>query len=344
MTIEQLNKLSDELSFSLVSGIDQIKDLTTLDFPRSESAVFIKNKRFLDSLLDYLKKNSGTHSLLALIDEDLWQGLDLSLQEYISKTLLGVWTCRDISLGMCVLSNYFYHQRLEQENNFVDGRQMGTTDIHPSCSIAQGVFIGERVKIGAFTTVYPGVRILSDAVIGDHCVLYPGVSIYPRVVIKESCRIHANTTIGSDGFGYHFHRGEHKKIWHFGGVEVGSNVEVGANSCIDGGTFSPTIIGDGTKIDNHVQVGHNCQIGQGVIICGHVAIGGSTKVGDFVVFGGKSGTGHDLKIASQSEIAGGALVNCDWNEPTRLGGHPARPLKEWMKGVAFVRKESLKKK
>jgi UDP-3-O-[3-hydroxymyristoyl] glucosamine N-acyltransferase len=240
---------------------------------------------------------------------------------------------------MTKLSLPFYQNIKESWNDEVDGRQMGTVDIDPSSWIAQHVFIGKDVVIGKNVRIYPGVRILSGSSIGDDCELFPGVTIYQNVKIGNAVRIHGNTTIGADGFGYNFRDGIHHKLWHMGGVIIGDNVEIGANSCVDGGTFSPTLIGAGSKFDNHVQVGHNCIIGSGVILCGHVAIGGSSELGDFTVFGGKSGMGHAMKLGKACQVGGGALVNRDWPDGSVLGGHPARPLKEWMKGLAYVRNQ-----
>lgn len=342
MDIESLQ--SEGMEIEHVCGEKSLEGITTLDFCLDGHACFIKSKKYLKTLETIIDTASmKLKSMVAIVDSKLWEKLEDNEQEKLKVSFAGVWKSPKADLCMCQLSEKFYRQKEKENNDFVDGRQMGTATVHPSSMIAQSVFIGAGVQIGPNVTVYPGVKIMSHSSIGEGTVLYPNVTIYPRVKIGNNCRVHANSTIGADGFGYHFSEGVHHKIWHFGGVLIGDHVEVGSSSCVDGGTFSPTIVGDGTKIDNHVQVAHNCKIGKGVILCGHVAIGGSTKIGDYVVFGGKSATGHDLEIASQSEIAGGALVNCDWPSKVTLGGHPARPLKEWLRGVAFVRRESLKK-
>ena len=185
---------------------------------------------------------------------------------------------------------------------------------------------------------------MSGSVIGEGTTLYPNVTIYPKVEIGVQTRIHSGTVLGADGFGYEYDGGVHHKIWHCGGVKIGNHVEIGANSCVDGGAFYPTQVGDGCIIDNHVQIGHNAEIGRLVVVCGHTAISGSARIGDGVVFGGKSGIGPNMELGPGCQVAGGALVNCDWPAGVKLGGHPARELGQWMKGLAYIRKMSLGQK
>ena len=128
-----------------------------------------------------------------------------------------------------------------------------------------------------------------------------------------------------------------------GSVIIDNFVEVGANSCIDGGTFSPTLIGQGCKIDNQVQVGHNCRLGKGVILCGQVGLAGSCVVGDYTVIGGRAALGPGVVVGKAAQIAGNAGVIGNVGDGEIVGGFPARDIKEWMKGVAFLRKLSLNK-
>lgn len=300
---------------------------------QSNGLVVIKDKKLLESLNDVPEKMS------LVLSSKHWE----SLKDHPTLSQFeNIVTIDEPAVAIAKWSEEFFQLARSNDNDFVDGRQMGTAKVHPTALIAQNVFIGKNVVIGAHTKIASGAVILSNSIIGDNCEIFSNVTIYQNVSTGNNCRIHAGTVIGADGFGYVFHQGSHLKIWHFGGVKVGNNVEIGANSCVDGGTFSPTFIGDGTKLDNHVQIGHNCQLGRGVIICGHVAIGGSTKIGDYTVFGGKSGSGDNYNIGAQCQIAGGALVNCDWPDKSIVGGHPARPLKEWMRGLAYLRKVSLR--
>src|SRR5690606_2968050 len=169
-------------------------------------------------------------------------------------------------------------------------------------------------------------------------------TLYPFTRIGKNCRIHSGTVIGSDGYGYTFHQGQHLKIWHMGGVIIHDDVEIGSNTSIDMGTFSPTIIGSGTRIDNLCQIAHNVKIGRGCIICGQGAIAGSAVLEDYVVLAGRAAVGPDAHLGMGTQLAGGAMVNegVTWPAGSKLGGHPAKDIKEWMRGIAYLRNMSLK--
>lgn len=321
---------------------EEILAISALDHLHSGSMVFIKNAKFLDKFLPHLQKSIEL-KIGALVDEKFFQLMNAE----IKTSLLGLpWigTSTNVALSLTLLSKPFYDVKAGNLNNQVDGRQMGTVDIHPSAHISQNVFIGEHVKIGANAQVMPGSVILAHVEIGENTVIYPNVSIYSFVKIGKNCRIHSGTTIGADGFGYTFHQGKHLKIWHSGGVTIHDDVEIGSNSSVDGGTFSPTIIGEGTRIDNLVQIAHNCKIGRGCIICGQSGLAGSAVLEDYVVMGGRAAIGPDSHIGMGTQVAGGAKVNegAIWPAGSKLGGHPAKDLKEWMKGIAYVRHMSLK--
>ncbi len=314
--------------------------LTNINFSKDGHLIFIKDRKFLKQFLEQKEDWQNTNFGI-LMTKSLWEKESSELESVDNLDFIA--TSESIDLSISHLSKPFYDEKFSELNNMVDGRQMGTVDIHPTSWIAQNVFIGEAVKIGENVKIHAGSVVMAKSIIGNDCEIFPNVTIYPYVKIGNNCRIHSQVTIGADGFGYNFSKGVHHKVWHMGSVEIGDDVEVGANSCIDQGTFSPTTIGAGTKIDNHVQVGHNCQIGIGVILCGNVGIAGSATVGDFSVFGGKAALGNGQTLGKGCQVAGAAMVTGSWPDGAVVAGHPARPLKEWLKGVAYIRKESLKK-
>lgn len=263
--------------------------------------------------------------------------------EVTLKDCAGWGTVKNVPLTLSALSKPFYDQEQLAFNDEIDGRKMGTTEIDPTAKIAENVFIGANVKIGAHATIYSGVNILSQCSVGEGSVIYPNITLMPKTRLGKDCRLHSGTVIGSDGFGYNFDEGVHKKLWHMGGVIIEDDVEIGSNCCIDQGTFSATVIGAGSKLDNQVHVAHNVHLGKGSILCGQVAIAGSAIVGDFCVFGGQAGVAPDVKIGAGSQIAGGSGVTGSLDSGSVVGGHPARPLKEWLRGHATLRKLSTKK-
>lgn len=311
----------------------------------SNGLYHLSNQKYLNIFLASLKevKDLNYETLAVIIDEKLWEKLKSKNETEFASMLGAVFTTSNSDKTLENLTYYFYHQKQKEFDFGKDGRELKSAKISMSAFVSPLSFIGDKVEIEDDVYIHPHCTVMAGTKVKKGTILYPGVTLYSHVTIGEFCRIHSGCVIGADGFGYFFQDGVHHKLWHYGGVIIGDHVELGAQTCVDGGTFYPTFIGNGTKIDNQVQIGHNCNIGNHVIICGQSAIGGSTAIGDYSVFGGKSGTGHGLKIGKQAQIAGGALVNCDWEDGAILGGHPARPLKEWMKGLAYLRKTSLKK-
>ncbi|MBF0145843.1 MAG: UDP-3-O-(3-hydroxymyristoyl)glucosamine N-acyltransferase [Magnetococcales bacterium] len=174
--------------------------------------------------------------------------------------------------------------------------------IHPQALIHPGARLGTGVGVG------PGAHIGDQVTIGDDSLIHAGAVILPGTIIGARCIIQSNAVIGADGFGYEFVQGRHVKIPHFGNVILGDDVEVGACTTIDRGRFGPTRIGDGTKIDNQVQIAHNCQIGKGCIIVAQVGISGSCILEDYCVLAGQAGVVPHITIGKGARIAAGTGV------------------------------------
>lgn len=224
----------------------------------------------------------------------------------------------------------------------IDATARIAKDVVLGANVAIGAFVsvGAGSKIGAGTILHDGVRIGESVEIGAGSVLFPNVVIYPAMVLGARVRIHAGSVIGADGFGYSQKFGagsvEHIKIAHLGRVVIGDDVEIGASSTIDRGTLGDTVIGKGTKIDNQVQIGHNCQIGESVIICGSTGVAGSVKIENHSVIAGFVGIAHGTKIGAGTTIAGFSMVFGEIPAGVTYGGVPARPLRESLKLHALV--------
>ncbi len=195
--------------------------------------------------------------------------------------------------------------------------------IGPDVSIWPFVTLGDRAKIGARVTLYPGVFVGDDAVIGEDSVLYPHVTIREGSLIGRRVIIHSGAVVGSDGFGYVQHEGRHHKIPQLGSVVIEDDVELGANVTVDRATFGRTLIGHGTKVDNLVQIGHNVTIGPHCILVAQVGIAGSTRLGSHVVVGGQAGLADHLEIGDRVMIAAQAGVGRSVPDGQIVSGTPA---------------------
>lgn len=206
------------------------------------------------------------------------------------------------------------------------------SNVDKSSLIMPNVYIGSGAKIGRDCTIMAGAYIGDNVSIGDECVIHPNVVIYNDTIIGKKCHILANAVIGSDGFGYaHAKNGEHYKIYHNGNVVIEDFVEIGAATTVDRAVFDSTVIKKGTKIDNLVQVGHNCEIGENCIIVSQTGISGSSTLGRNVVMGGQSATSGHLSIGDFAMIAarGGVTKNLDGAKT--YGGFPIMLQKDWLK-------------
>ena len=202
--------------------------------------------------------------------------------------------------------------------------------IHPTAVIGENVRIGEGVRIGACCVIG------DDCMIGADSFIYPNVTLYSKVVLGERCIIHSGARIGTDGFGYTFVDGKHMKVPQVGGVNVGNDVEIGANTCIDRGSVGPTEIGNSVKIDNLVHIGHNVRVGDYTIIVAQVGVSGSTTIGKGVTIAGQAGLQGHIRIGDGAVIGGQAGVFGDVPAGATYSGYPARPHKESMRAQAAL--------
>lgn len=215
--------------------------------------------------------------------------------------------------------------------------------VDDSCQIAEKAtiypfaYVGKRVKISEGVTLFPGVCVGSDCVIGKGCSLYSNVTLYDNVSLGDRVILHSGTVIGSDGFGYVFNGKEQVKILQTGTVEIGDDVEIGANSCVDRATFGSTILNKGVKLDNHVHIGHNCRIGENTVVVAQVGISGSVEIGDNCVFAGHSGVSDHVKIGNEVKVMMKSAVSKDVPSYSIISGQPAMDHRKSMKIEALIR-------
>jgi UDP-3-O-[3-hydroxymyristoyl] glucosamine N-acyltransferase len=222
--------------------------------------------------------------------------------------------------------------------------------ISPLASVASSAKIGRNSAIGAFSVVgenavigdgvviYPNVTIEDGVVIGDGTIVYPQVSIYYACSVGRRCVVHSGVVIGSDGYGFATEGGRHHKIPQVGVVRIEDDVEIGAGTTIDRAALGETVVGEGTKIDNLVQIGHNVRIGKHCLLVSQVGIAGSTQLGDYVVVAGQSGFAGHLKVGNRVQVAAKSAVLGDVPDDTKVMGIPAIPFREFARREASLRR------
>lgn len=224
--------------------------------------------------------------------------------------------------------------------------------IHPTATVAASAVVGdgasigphvvieERVRIGAGATIEAGSCVGRDSILGDGCWIHANVTVYANVEIGSRTILHAGCVIGADGFGFVLENGRYEKFPQIGGVKIGADVEIGANSCVDRGALGDTAIDDGVKIDNLVHIGHNCRIGKHVVMAAQCGLSGGVRMDDYVVAGGQAGLGERAHIGAQAVLGGqcGVLPNKTVEGGKAYWGTPARPHREYLKKLALIDK------
>lgn len=198
-------------------------------------------------------------------------------------------------------------------------------------TVYPGAFVGDNARVGSRTILYPGVAVYEGAQVGDDVTLHANVSIRERCRVGNRVIIHNGTVVGSDGFGYAFDGCGHYKIPQVGIVAVEDDVEIGANTTIDRAAMGVTLIRKGAKIDNLVQIGHNCVIGEHCIVVSQVGISGSTKLGDYVTLGGQVGVAGHIEIGPKVMVAAKSGVHNSIGAGEIMSGIPAIPHKQWLR-------------
>ncbi|MFM9872041.1 MAG: UDP-3-O-(3-hydroxymyristoyl)glucosamine N-acyltransferase [Fimbriimonadaceae bacterium] len=219
--------------------------------------------------------------------------------------------------------------------------------IHSTAQISAEAFVDPTATIGPYVSVESGARVgagshvMANAYIGQGCVVGDRCQIYPNVVLVQDvrmglgCRIHAGSVIGADGFGYFWDGQKQQKVPQVGGVLIGNYVEIGANTCIDRATCGDTVISDGVKIDNLVQVAHNVKIGVHTVMAAQVGLSGSTVIGERNVFGGQAATSDHVTVGDNMVFGGRTGITGDMDVPGQYFGTPAVPLSTAMRVIAL---------
>ena len=250
--------------------------------------------------------------------------VDSKTAEYVPDTCIAL-IVENPYWEMAILSKYF--APLIEDETLAPAVIGEGSSVSPKAEIANGAVVGKNC------TILAHVYIGAETVIGDNTVIYPNVTVYRDCKIGSDCMIHANTVIGSDGFGFATNKlGQHKKIYQNGNVVLEDDVEIGSNTSIDRAVFGSTLIKQGVRIDNLVQVGHNCEIGEYCVMVSQSGTAGSTKLGRNVVMGGQSATAGHLEIAAFTTLAARSGVTKSIKESgLTFAGFPLMEHRAWLK-------------
>ncbi len=316
----KLSEIAEILGCRLIGdGSVEIKGIGEIESAQPGEITFLTNPRYRK----FLKK---TKASAVIIDKP---AEELTLPQII---------CKEPYVAFAKLLSILYPEKLPPPSISERAVIEEGASVGDRCYIGANVYIGKGTKIGNGAVVFPGVFIGNECEIGDNSVIFPNVTIYDRSKIGKFVRIHAGAVIGSDGFGYAFSKEEMKiyKVPQVGRVVIEDFVEIGANTTIDRGTIGETVIGEGSKIDNLVQVGHNVKIGKYCFIVSQVGISGSTRIGNYVTLAGKVGVAGHIEITDNVTVAAKSGITKSIKEPGTYAGFPARPYKEWKKIQALI--------
>ncbi len=297
-----------------------IEGINTLSKANSKDLSFFHNKK-------YFKDISKTEACAVLIEKEFIDELPKGVTPLITD---------EPYLKFALATSLFAHTISTSSE---------TPNLLGECDIDPSVRFGKNVTIGAGATIMAGSYIGDNSSIGANSLIYPNVTIYHGVEIGKESIIHSGVVVGSDGYGFaHTKTGEHIKIYQLGGVKIGDRVEIGANTTIDRGALEDTVIKSGTKIDNLVQIGHNCEVGENSLIVSQTGLAGSTKLGRNVVIGGQSATAGHLEIGDFVTLAGRSAVIKSLEGGKVYGGVPAMDIRLWRKQQAALMRLTKKKK
>jgi UDP-3-O-[3-hydroxymyristoyl] glucosamine N-acyltransferase len=322
-SIQQIN---EKLKGVIVGNTTQtITGPEQLELANNTQITFIGNRK-------YIKLWESSNACAAVINADI------ELEPGENKAFIKV---KNADTAMAELLELFV-----PESPVFDEDIHSTAVIHSTaiigtgCQIGAGCYVGKNVKLGNNVILYPNTTILDDTTVGNNTIIWSGTVVRERCVIGSYCILHPNVSIGADGFGFR-PAPDGKgllKIPHIGNVIIGNGVEIGANSCVDRGKFSATIVGDGCKIDNLVQIGHNSKMGRSCIMAGASGLAGSVTLGDGVVVGGGSCISDHVTLGNGVQVGGASGVITDFADGKKILGYPAVEARDALKQWVVLRK------
>ena len=303
-----------------------IKRAASLDLASTNEISFLENN-------NYLKDCISTTNVSAIIITDNDDILKKVKEKNISTIIVN-----DPKIAFAEVLNIF--GKKSSSNFGIDKTAIinNKSLIGENSHIGPQVFVGENTKIGKNNLIFPGTIILDNVEIGDDNIIHPNCVIYQNTKIKDHCVINSNTVIGSEGFGFIPKNGKWIKMPQIGGVVLENEVEIGTNCCIDRPAVGNTIIGEGTKLDNLIQIGHGVKIGKNCAFASQVGIAGGAIIGDGVILAGQVGVNNRVRVGNNVIASSKCGIHCDIKDGEIISGFPAMPNKSWLRSAAIFKK------
>ena len=321
-SIQEINEVINGVIYGTTS--QSITATEQLEKATASEISFIGNKK-------YEKFWSASKAAVAVVNEDI------SIEPGENRAFIKV---KNADLAMSQILALFapptplFHTNIHKTATIDE-----TAVIAEGARIGAGCYIGPKVEIAANVTIYPNVTILDECTVGKNTIIWSGTVVRERCHIGSDCIIHPNATIGADGFGFRPCKEKGLvKIPQIGNVIIGNGVEIGANSCVDRGKFSSTVLGDGCKIDNLVQIGHNSQLGKFCIMAGNSGLAGSVTLGNGVIIGGSASIKDHTTIGDGAVVGAGSGVTGDVAAGKTMLGYPAVEARDALKQWAILKR------
>ena len=280
-----------------------------------------------------LKENIMTTKASAII---LFNDKELLQKTY--KRNISTIVVSNPKIAFAEILNFFEKETIPESGIDSSAVINSTSKIGDNCYVGPNVFIGKNTCIGKNNLIYPGTVILDNVEIGDNNIISPNCVIYQNTKIKDHCIVNSNTVLGSEGFGFIPKDGKWLKVPQTGGVIINNSVEIGTNCCIDRPAVGDTIIGEGTKIDNLVQIGHGVKIGRNCAFAAQVGIAGGAIIGDGVILAGQVGVNNRVKVGNNVIASSKCGIHADVNDGEVISGFPAIPNKLWLRSSSLFKK------
>lgn len=325
VTLAQVAKVTGAVLSDTSKAVEKISGIATMYSATENEICFFYDRKNRDQAASIKAKACVTTE---------------ALQSFLPPDVIAL-VCENPKEAFIYLNEFMYAEKRHLASIDTSAKIATTAKIGNSCFIGANVVIEDNVVIGDNCYIEANTVIFHDCQIGSNCHVGAGASI-AYSIIGNNCYIYTGARIGQDGFGFQLMNGQHHRIPQIGRVLIGNDVEIGANTCIDRGALDDTIIGDGCRIDNLVQIAHNDKLGRGCVIVSQVGIAGSCTLGDYVVCGGQVGLADHLHIGNGVQIAAQSGVMRDIEDGNTMMGSPCVPFKDFMRQVAFLQKNSKK--